>query len=347
MAKVVINNFKLYNDNIKRALENNKFEELKNTSILITGANGLIASAIIDILNYLNVNFKYNIEIIALVRNKDNLLNRFKSYKNLMIIEQDVVNKIELNKKVDYIIHAASNAHPKAYSQDPVGTMLANFLGMNNIMEFAISNSCKRVEYISSGEVYGQPVENIDSFSEDYIGEIDSTNPRSCYPLSKLASETLCVSYSKQYNIETVIARPCHVYGPTQSEKDTRVSAQFVNNILKNENIVMKSEGLQTRSYCYVLDCATAIITILLYGKSSNAYNISNSNSVITIRKMAEIMTKMYGKELVIELPTDAEKSGYSQITRAVLNSSKLEKLGWKANWNFEDGIRETIEIMK
>ena len=145
----MIKNIKLYQENIEKALKNNKFEGLKNQSVLITGANGLIGSAIIDVLNYLNGKFKYNINIIAAVRNVNKLNERFKGYKGLTILEQDVTNKIEIPYKADYIIHAASNAHPKAYSKDPVGTMLGNFLGMNNVMEYAKSCGCKRVEYVS------------------------------------------------------------------------------------------------------------------------------------------------------------------------------------------------------
>lgn len=343
----MINNIELYKNNIKKALNEKEYQRLKNQSVLITGANGMIGSAVVDVLNYLNESFNYNIKIYILVRNKNKILERFKTYENIYIVEQDVINKISLDEEIDYIIHAASNAHPKMYAEDPVGTMLGNFIGMNNIMEFAINHKCKKVEYISSGEVYGQAGKDVVAFDEQYMGKVDSTSPRSCYPLSKLASETLCASYSKQYNIETVIARPCHIYGPTQTESDSRVSAQFLNNILENKDIVMKSEGLQTRSYCYVVDCATAILTILLYGQDSNAYNISNMDSILTIREMAEKMAKKNNKKVIFELPTEKEKSGYTPFTRAVLDNKKLQGLGWKAHWNFDDGIEQTLNIMK
>lgn len=344
----MLKNIKRYNKNIEKAIMNNgNFEELKNKSILITGANGLIASCIIDILNWLNVNRNYNIEIKALVRNKAHLLEKFKEYNNFEVIEQDVVDEIKYNKNIDYIIHAASNSHPKSFSEDPVGTMLGNFIGMKNILDFAVNNNCKRVEYISSGEIYGQAIENINAFDENYSGKIDSTSARSCYPISKLASETLCVSYSQQYKVETVISRPCHCYGPTQTENDSRVSAQFINNILNNKDIIMKSDGLQVRSYCYVVDCAIAILTVLIKGESGNAYNIANSNSILSIKEMAETIAKKYNKKVIFELPSDTEKRGYNPVTKSVLDVNKIEKIGWNPCWNFEDGITETIEIMK
>lgn len=307
---------------------------------------GLIASAIIDIVNYLNKNYNYNIKIIALVRDKNKVLDRLKEYENVIIIEQDITQKIDCDVNVDYIIHAASNAHPQAFSQDPVGTILGNFLGMNNILEYASKHECKRVEYISSGEVYGQGEEEVDAFDEMYIGRISSNNVRSCYPLSKLVSENLGISYSEQFGIETVIARPCHVYGPTQTASDSRASAQFIRNVLNGQNIIMKSKGTQMRSYCYVLDCATAILTILIKGINENAYNIANKNSNLTIRELAEIIAQKSNKKIIFEIPDIKESKGYNRVKRSVLSAEKLEKLGWKPYFDVNEGIEQTIEIL-
>ncbi len=342
----MIKNVNLYNENIKNVLRENKFDELKNKSILITGANGLIGSAIIDTLNYLNCHENYNTKVIAIVRNKNKVLKRIIDYKNVIILEQDVIEKIKYEGNVDYIIHAASNAHPQVFVMDPVGTMLGNFIGMNNILKFAISHGCKRVEYISSGEVYGQGDEAIEAFLEEYNGKINPINVRSCYPLSKLAAECLCISYSEQYNIETVVARPCHIYGPTQTETDSRASAQFIRNAVNGENIIMKSEGLQVRSYCYVLDCVTGILTILIKGGDKEAYNVANNNSRVSIKNIANIIAKKSNTNVLFEIPTDSEKKGYNPVTRSVLDGEKLEKLGWKPFYTIEDGIEQTINIM-
>lgn len=337
-----------YNKNIEIAVnQNDNFSILKNKKILITGANGLIASCIIDILNWLNINKGYNIQIKALVRNKKYSIKRFREYKNFEFIEQDVTEELKYYDSIDFIIHAASNSHPKAFSSDPVGTILSNFIGMNNILEFAINHNCKRVEYISSGEVYGQGEENIKSFKESYIGKIDPTNPRNCYPLSKLAAENLCVSYTNQYKIETVIARPCHCYGPTQTDKDSRASAQFIRNVINDRDIIMKSNGKQIRSYCYVVDCAIGILTILTQGKNCKAYNVANNKSIVSVKQMAETIASKENKKVIFEMPSDIEKSSYNSVTKSILDGSELEKIGWVPIWNFKSGIEETIEIMK
>lgn len=341
----MINNIDLYNEDLKKIVAEYKFEKLAKKTIMITGANGLIGSALIDLLNMYNIVYDYDIKIVALVRSK--ILDRIEKYNNVVVLKQDVIEKISYENNVNYIIHAASNSNPLMYSKDPVGTMLGNFYGMNNVLEFAKEHGSNRVVYVSSGEVYGQGNETITAFSENDYGKINPTSPRSCYPISKLASETLCASYSLQHNVETVVVRPCHIYGPTQTENDSRASAQFINNVLNNENIILKSEGKQIRSYCYVLDCVSAILKVMIDGENGNAYNISNRDSIISIKEMAELIAAADNKKVEYVIPDEIEKRGFTPVTRSVLDSTKLYNLGWKPFWKFEYGIKNTIEIMK
>ena len=343
----MINNYELYLKGIKKVLTKNTFPELKNKKVLVTGINGMIASAIIDILNYLNEYENYEIKIIGIVRNKKNLLERFKNIKNLEIIEQDISKPLEFKKDIDYIINAASNADPSKFGADPVGTIETNFIGTKNLLDFAKVNNVKRLLYVSSGEIYGQGSIDIQAFDENYRGFIDSTNPRSCYPIGKLSAETLCVSYAKQYNLEVVIARPSHTYGPTQKITDSRASSQFITDVINDKDIIMKSEGKQIRSYTYVLDCVTGILRILISGNNSEAYNIANKNSVLSIREMAEDIAHANNKKIIFELPTDSEKASYNPVTRSVLDGTKLVSIGWIPLYTFKEGIKETIDILK
>ena len=343
----MINDLNRYFENIDKTLKANDINKIKNSTVLITGANGLIGSCIVDILEYLNKKENGNIKIIALIRNKNRINPRFKEYENIEYIEQDVTKEITLKEKIDYIIHAASNAHPTSFSTDPVGTILGNIMGMNNILNLAVNSKCKRVLYVSSGEIYGQSDNENERFNENFIGKQDSLIARNCYPISKKAAENLCVSFSQQFNIDTVIVRPCHCYGPTQTEEDSRASAQFIREALKGNNIVLKSEGKPVRSYCYVVDCAIGLIMALLNGESGDAYNIANNNAVVSIKEFATIVSEKVGKKVVFELPDEIEKRGYNPVNRSVLDGSKLEKIGWKPCWNVKEGINETIEIMR
>ena len=169
----MINNLDIYIKGIKKVLSKNIFPELKNKTILITGINGMIGSAIIDVLNYLNEYENYNIKLIGIVRNKNNLLKRFNDYKNFKVYEQDISSELNFKESIDYIINAASNADPSKFAADPVGTIITNFIGTKNLLDYGIKNNCQRLLYISSGEIYGQGSTNIESFNEKYRGFID------------------------------------------------------------------------------------------------------------------------------------------------------------------------------
>lgn len=342
-------NNKVYQEQLIHAINMNDFKKIYNRKIMITGATGLIGSCIIDVLMKENEINQANIDIYAMVRNIENAKNTFKEYANkklLKFIEYDVIDNLNADISVDYIIHAASNAHPLAYSIHPINTMLGNIEGIKNILDYGVKNNTKRVLFVSSGEIYGEGSERIEAFDEEYRGYIDNLLPRSCYPISKIAAETLCSCYSKEHELETVIVRPCHVYGPTMTEKDSRAIAQFIRNAVNNQDIIMKSEGKQYRSYCYVLDCATAVIIALINGENRNAYNISNKDSNITIKDMAELIAKYTGKKVIYDLPDDIEKEGYNVVKRSILDDTKIKKLGWKPTFDMEKGIEATIKIL-
>lgn len=339
-----------YRESLKTVSGNLNLEKLKACSILITGASGMIGSCLVDLLMYYNETNDYDINVFCMGRKKAALQKRFQSHlgdSRFHIIEHDVKEPLPYNISFDYMIHAASNAYPLLYSTDPVGTIMGNVWGGYHLLEYARQNGLRRFLFVSTGEVYGQGAEDITSFDETYSGFVESLNPRSCYPNAKRLTETLCASYMMQYGIDTVIARPCHTYGPTAAEKDNRASSQFIRDVLSGNDIVMKSQGLQLRSYCYVADCASAILAILLYGKTGNAYNIANSKSNITIGEMAEIIAQISGKKVIYNLPNELEKSGYNPVTQSVLNPGKLEALGWEAKYDMKNGLLQTMDILK
>ena len=246
----------------------------------------------------------------------------------------------------DYIIHGASNASPNHIICEPVETMISNFIGIKYLLDYAKDSGTKRVLYISSSEVYGTKENNEPSKINDY-GWIDILNPRSSYSIGKCAAETLCASYADEYGVESVIIRPGHIYGPTAIESDSRVSSAWAYAAAYGRDIIMKSDGLQIRSYCYCLDCASAILKVLLRGQCVQAYNISNPNSIISIRKMAEILAKSAGVKIRMELPNKIEKKGFNPMSNSSLDSTELLALGWKGQFDAERGFSHTIDILK
>ncbi|MDC7236536.1 MAG: NAD-dependent epimerase/dehydratase family protein [Sphaerochaetaceae bacterium] len=341
---------KLYREDLKNIIEDNNFELLMNSSILVTGASGMIGSVIIDTLLLSNELLNLNIKIFALSRDKKSLIHRFKSNINnplFSLIVNDINTPLNTSYNFDYIIHAASNAYPKAFSIDPVGTIMTNINGVNNLLNYGKNHNIKRFLFVSSGEVYGQAKENIAAFEEDYSGYVNPINPRSCYPNGKRAAETLCISYRSQYDLDTVIARPCHTFGPSATAKDNRAASQFIQRITQDKDIIMKSDGLQLRSYIYVSDCVSALFSILLNGECGKAYNVANKNSNVTIREIAQQLANSSNKKIIFENPSDKERDSFNPISKSVLDSTKLESLGWKARYNVRDALNRTVSILK
>lgn len=318
-------------------------DSLANSNILVTGATGLIGSALVDLL--LIYAEKYSYKVYAGCRSREKFKNRFAANNHLEFIEIDVVKPLVCNTHFDYIIHAASGAAPNAFANDPVGVMKANIIGTTNLLDYGVSHGLKRFFYISSGEVYGEGCHG--KWTERDSGYVDSMSTRACYPSSKRAAETICAAYAKQYGVDTVVARLCHTYGPMFTNSDNRVYAQFIRNVLQGEDIVLKSRGEQYRSWLYVADCVAALIYILVNGESGEAYNVANDESNITIRQLAETIAEIAGKKVVFDLPTDMETQAATPITKAVFDTTKIEALGWQPLTDIETGLRHTIKTLK
>lgn len=320
-------------------------EALKDKTILVTGANGLICSAVVDFLAQLNLEANYRITILCAARNREKTQKRFQDFFSAGVVEYvsyDAMKLFEPGWEVDYVIHGASNANPRYYMEQPVETMLGNLMGVTNLLELLRKQKKGRMLFLSSSEVYGQKT-TMDSYREEDYFFVDLLNPRSCYPSSKRAAETLCASYQKEYGTDYVIARPGHVYGSTMLDSDNRISSQFLRDAKQGKDLVMKSEGKQIRSYCYVLDCVSAMITILLNGASGGAYNISNKDSVCSIAQMAEMIADISGVKLKKELPSHIEAAGFNPMDNSSLHSDKLEALGWRGLFNLEQGMRSAF----
>ena len=323
-------------------------ELLSNKKILITGATGLIGSFLVDFCLFLNEIYDYKIQIYVLGRDEDRLKTRFQSHienNRLHFIIQDVVLPLMLESELDYIIHAAGDGFPAAFREHPVETMTPAFIGTYNLLEAARKLNVKRFMYISSGEIYGKSKKQEHAFKEDEPGIIDSMQVRSCYPIAKKAAETLCVSFSQEYGIDTVIARPGHTYGVAVSSSDNRATVQFMNDALNGRDIVLYSSGLQMRSYTYISDCASALLTVLLQGNNMNVYNIANSDSKVTIAEFAKILSEVAGVGYEIRLPDEAQQKELTPIEYAVLDSSKLERLGWKGKYGIRAGIEQMYQM--
>lgn len=327
-----------------------EFEELAGKNILITGCTGLICSAVIDVLVRWNETNKKKIKILAAGRNEEKVNKRFYPYSQkdyFVFVPYDATSmNNNFQFECDYIIHGASNASPNHIVKEPVETMLNNFYGVKYLLDYVKKMSAKRLLYISSSEIYGKKEHNRPSKTNDY-GGIDILNPRNSYSISKCAAETLCSAYYDEYGVDSVIVRPGHIYGPTAQLSDNRVSSAWAYDAARGDDIVMKSDGSQVRSYCYCLDCASAILKILLKGQCAKAYNISNQDSIISIKQMAEILARAGNVTLRMEVPSLVDKKGFNPMCNSSLDSEDLLALGWNGIFTAKTGFNNTVKILR
>lgn len=344
-------NHEIYKADVESAAnENLEWEKLAGKSLLLTGATGLIGTMIVDVLMKKNRDENLNVKIYAAGRNEKIAAQRFADYwndKNFQFVKMNVNEPITQDFSVNYIIHAASNTHPVLYSTDPVGTMMANFLGTFNLLEYGVKSKIERFLFLSSVEIYGKALNANDDFDEKYCGYIDCNTLRAGYNESKRAGETLCNAYISQHGIDAVISRPCRIYGPTLRLDNSSVLYQFMLNGVRGENIILKSAGQQKFSFCYVADCVTGIFYSLLKGKCGEAYNVADSSEILTLGEIAKYIGEICGTKVIFELPDEIQARGFSNAVRAVLINDKLRGLGWTPKDDTRSGVKKTIEIVK
>lgn len=346
-------NSELYKQDIMAVMELIQLDKLTGSKLLITGATGMIASVIIDILMYYNntiIESSKGIHIIAVSRNEAKARERFAAYWDSVFftyLSQDISQSLPELGDVDYILHAASNTHPRVYATDPIGTITANVTGTYELLSYAAEHHCRRFLCFSSVEIYGENRKDVDKFDESYLGYIDCNTVRAGYPESKRLSESLCNAFAAQKGQDFVIGRFSRVYGPTMGQEDSKAIAQFIRRAAAGEDIVLKSEGNQLYSYTYVVDAAVAALYLLLYGKSGEAYNVADEKSEITLKELAQILADAAGLKVIFELPDAVERAGYSTATKALLDTGKITALGWRASTPIKEGLEKTVRILR
>ena len=331
--------------------ENSGLKELKNTSFLITGASGMVGMYFVNTLLTLNEEYGYNIDINLLVRNKNRLPEYVLDNENVHVVEQDVINPINLDKHVDYVVHAAGPASPLIMKKLPVETNFANTIGTANTLIFAKKSNVKGYLFISSREVYGQPNEGQELFYEDGpLGQVDPLIPRNGYAEGKKAAENMCAGFRDEYGLNTKAVRLAHTYGPGMSIYDGRVQADFLKNVVNGENIVLKSKGEAVRTYTYISDAVSAMFSVLLHGKDM-VYNIADENCKTSIRELAETMVSIYPERnlnLVFDVEEDINKKGCASFTLGILSTDKIRKeLGWRPKYSISEGFKRTIDYIE
>lgn len=340
-----------YQTDLENVLNSNQnWNAIDEHSFLVIGASGMVGSFLIDVLMKRNTLYNSNINIFAMGRNKDHLVERFGEYLSspmFHLVVGDVTKPLPENIETDYVVHAASNTHPRAYATDPIGTIMTNLMGTQNVLEHVVNHPTTRVMFLSSVEVYGENRGDVDKFDELYSGYLNPNTLRAGYPESKRVSEALCQAYIAKYGLDVVIPRLCRIFGPTMRLNDSKASSQFILNAVHHQDIVLKSDGHQNYSYAYVADVVSALLFLMTEAVTGEAYNVAVPALDITLKQLAQTLAKISGKSVIIELPDSVETAGFSKATKALLDASKLNALGWQPQYDIETALRHTVRILQ
>lgn len=320
----------------------------KNSTIMITGATGLIGSQIVTSILYANETLGSNIKILALVRNLNKAKKLFenKLSEKLIFVVQDIIEIIKITEKVDYIIHTANSTSSKSFVETPVETINSIVFGTKNVLEFAKNSNVKSIVYLSSMEVYGETdFERIEPLKENDYGYVDILKPRSSYPEGKRLAECMCSAYAKEFGLNVKIARLVQTIGAGVNYDDNRVFAEFARRIVEKENIILQTTGESTRSYCYVTDAITAMFVLLERGEQGECYNVSNSKTVCSIKKMAEMLCEKYTtSKLEIKINPN---NYYPPATKLNVDTTKLNLLNWEAKIDLVTMLEKLIKVFE
>ena len=330
------------------ALRRYPWEKFKNKTIMITGGSGFLAKYLINSIDYISKVFDYDIKVLVTTRD----INRTKTlYSNknidsslLTFIQWDLTRSIEIDREVNFVIHAASAASPRIFKLDPTSAVIPNTVGIINLFSSLGSGSLENFLYLSTSGVYGFIPDKERPNNESTFGSLDNTLPQSVYLESKRMGETITLVWGKKFSVPVTIVRPSICYGPGIDFDDGRSFADFIKALVMSEDIILESDGKVFRNFCYVTDVIAGIFLVLLKGIDGEAYNLATENE-IRIRDLASKLVNEFFPEKNLKVVFSKKPSAVDrvQFTRTQVDCSKIKHLGWEETVSIADGFKRTI----
>jgi len=322
------------------------WETFAGRTVLVTGAAGFLPGYLVETLLRRNDVFgDAPATVVALARRRGSAEKRFAHHAgriDLRIVTGDVCDPPPTDLRPAVVIHAASQASPRYYRDDPVGTIRPNVVGTDLLLQAARRCGSSHFLFLSSAEVYGEVAPEHNPISEEVPGAVATTARRSCYAEGKRAGEALCVAYYHQFGVPAVIARPFHTYGPGL-EADGRVYTDFIDAVAGGRDLVMTGDGSARRAFCYVSDAVAGLFTALLKGEPGTAYNVGNEDAEVGVAELAEMLVR---SNPGLRIRRQAPPAGYlpSAVARHCPDTTRLRALGWTPAWELISGFQRAIE---
>lgn len=347
MQRAIINDLKLAIEDVKK-----ESKALEGKTVLISGGAGFIGSYIVSLIYFLNKTvLKNKCKVISL----DNYLTGAKNFfitdikeKEFRFLHQDVRLPLNINEKIDFIIHAAGLASPFYYKKYPLETIESAIFGAKNLLELARIYKVESFLFFSSSEIYGDPDPDHVPTPETYAGHVSSIGPRACYDESKRLTETLCITYHQIFGVPIKIVRPFNVYGPGMRHTDYRVIPTFIYNGLRGKNLPVHDKGVQTRTFCYITDALTAIFKVLISGRSGEVYNIGNDSPEVSMYELASIISNLLGNKVKPRRKSYPSSYPAGEPQRRCPDLTKIKtELGYMPRIDLQTGLSKTLTWFK
>lgn len=320
-------------------------QELVGSSILIAGAGGFLGSYLVDTIVAANRDLlrRNPATVLAFTRQPPEKITRFRHLlqdPQVKFFVGDLTKSFTIPQRVDYIIHAASKASPKAWAAQPIETADVNTIGTRRLLELAVANRVRGFLFVSSAQVYGDSGQTLAVIPEDFGGTVSPLSLRAAYHEAKRFGETLCYLFYQVHQVPAKIARPFSVYGPRLALNDGKIIPEFMRRAFAREGLLVLGGGDMVNTFSYATDAIDGLLRVLLRGQAGEAYNIGSSEE-ISVRDLARLFAELFPEVAIGNVLSESPVSAGSPLrgSRLVPDLSKIEKLGYRSRIPLREGI--------
>ncbi|WP_226010802.1 dTDP-glucose 4,6-dehydratase [Halomicrobium salinisoli] len=305
--------------------------------ILVTGGAGFIGSNFVHhLLDEHEGDEVVVLDALTYAGSRDNLEGALDDPR-LEFVEGDVRDRelvSELVADSDVVVNFAAESHVDRSIDGAKPFVSTNVQGTQTLLDAALAEDIDRFVQISTDEVYGQILDG--KFSED-----DPLNPRNPYAATKASADLLAQSYQTTHDLPVVITRTCNNFGPRQHGE--KLIPKFIDKAAAGDSLPVYGDGSNVREWIYVEDNCRAIDRVLRDGEAGEIYNIGSGEERTNLEVTHAILDAVGGSDDQIEFVED--RAGHDQ--RYALEMGKIEDLGWKPQWSFEDGLEATVDYYR